>query len=129
MKEIAIKSSERNQMIDITGLIESSLPAGFTGIALAYVPHTTAGITINEGADPAVKSDILKRLQELIPQLGSYRHAEGNSDAHIKSSLVGHSTLIPARDGRLDTGTWQAVFFCEFDGPRNRKIFLELIEK
>ena len=94
-----------------------------------FVPHTTAGITINEGADPAVRSDILRRLEELVPRSGDYRHAEGNSDAHIKSSLMGNSTLVPVQGGKLSTGTWQAVFFCEFDGPRNRKLIVELIKE
>lgn len=129
MIELTLKTSQRAQMLDITDLIESHLPTGFSGAVLAYVPHTTAGITINEGADPAVRSDILRRLEELVPRSGDYRHAEGNSDAHIKSSLMGNSTLVPVQGGKLSTGTWQAVFFCEFDGPRNRKLIVELIKE
>lgn len=129
MMELTLKTSQRAQMLDITDLIESHLPAGFSGVVLAYVPHTTAGITINEGADPAVRSDILRRLEELVPRSGGYRHAEGNSDAHIKSSLMGNSALVPVQAGKLSVGSWQAVFFCEFDGPRNRKLIVELMKE
>ncbi len=92
------------------------------GYCLVYVPHTTAGVTINESADPAVKADILMVLNEMVPWKADYRHMEGNSPAHVKSTLVGTSELIPIEAGRLSLGTWQGVFFCEFDGPRTRKV-------
>lgn len=129
MIEINVKTSSRNQMLNITSAITEKLPGGFSGLVVLYVPHTTAGLTINEGADPAVKNDILKYLGELVPLVGRYTHIEGNSDAHIKSSLIGNSVNVIAERGELVLGTWQAIFFCEFDGPRNRKIYLELVEK
>ncbi|MBA7712714.1 hypothetical protein ES703_121703 [subsurface metagenome] len=96
------------------------------GICIVYVPHTTAGITINESADPAVPTDILAKLDKLVPQFGDYRHAEGNSDGHIKTLLTGNSVTIPIVNG-LALGRWQAVFFCEYDGPRNRKVQITII--
>ncbi|OQX92952.1 MAG: hypothetical protein B6D58_00220 [candidate division Zixibacteria bacterium 4484_95] len=129
MIEIKIKTTSRNQMLDITSEVSKHIPDGFSGLAFLYVPHTTAGITINEGADPSVKNDILNHLAELIPYSGRYTHMEGNSDAHIKSSLIGNSINIIVRDGGIVLGTWQAVFFCEFDGPRNRKVYLNLVGK
>ena len=97
------------------------------GICVVYVPHTTAGITINEGADPDVRRDILEQLERLVPRDGPYRHIEGNADAHIKASLLGSSVLIPVSGGRLFLGTWQAVFFGEFDGPRSRRVIVQVI--
>jgi secondary thiamine-phosphate synthase enzyme len=91
-----------------------------------YVPHTTAGLTVNEGADPDVTRDILDQLEKLAPQGGRYRHAEGNSDAHIRSALLGISQLLPVSGGNLALGTWQSVFFCEFDGPRRRRVFVSI---
>jgi secondary thiamine-phosphate synthase enzyme len=129
MIEIKVKTSSRNQMLDITAEVSKHIPDGFSGLVLLYVPHTTAGITINEGADPSVKNDILNHLTELVPHSGRYTHMEGNSDAHIKSSLIGNSVTSIVQDGRLALGTWQAVFFCEFDGPRTRKVYLNLIGK
>lgn len=93
-----------------------------------YVPHTTAGITINENADPSVRRDILNMLNKTIPFEGNYTHAEGNAAAHIKSSLVGFSTSIPICDGKLAIGTWQGIFFCEFDGPRSREVFIQVLK-
>ncbi len=129
LKTISIKSRNRTEFIDITEDInrivkESGIKSG---VCYAYVPHTTAGITINEGADPSVKRDILTTLNRLIPFEGDYQHLEGNSAAHIKSSLTGASTHILIEDSRLMTGTWQSVFFCEFDGPRHRKVFVRII--
>lgn len=129
MIEIKVKTSSRNQMLDITAEVSKHIPNGFSGLAFLYVPHTTAGVTINEGADPSVKNDILNHLTELVPHSGRYTHMEGNSDAHIKSSLIGNSVTSIIRDGRLVLGTWQAVFFCEFDGPRTRKVYLNLVGK
>lgn len=129
IKTLSVKSRTRTEFIDITEDInriirESGLK---NGVCYLYVPHTTAGITINEGADPSVKRDILAALNKLVPFEGDYQHLEGNSAAHIKASLIGASTTILIEDARLLTGTWQSVFFCEFDGPRHRKVFVRLI--
>lgn len=129
IKTLSVKSRTRTEFIDITEDInrivrESGLK---NGVCYLYVPHTTAGITINEGADPSVKGDILAALNKLVPFEGNYQHLEGNSAAHIKSSLIGASTTILIEDARLLTGTWQSVFFCEFDGPRHRKVFVRTI--
>jgi secondary thiamine-phosphate synthase enzyme len=98
------------------------------GLCLLYVPHTTAAITINESADPSVKDDILMILNEIVPWKAKYRHLEGNSPAHVKSTLVGASELVAIENGRLVLGTWQGIFFCEFDGPRNRKLQIKLMK-
>jgi secondary thiamine-phosphate synthase enzyme len=129
MIELSIKTTTRNQMVNITAEVAKNIPSGFNGWAMVYVPHTTAGITINEGADPSVQHDILGYLQELVPPNAGYTHAEGNSDSHIKASLIGSSVNIIIENGKPVLGTWQAIFFCEFDGPRNRKAYLSLIEK
>ncbi len=123
-REFGVKTSKRSEMIDITSEIQDSIDEmGLEeGLVLVYCPHTTAGVTVNEGADPAVAKDILNKLDEIIPWEGDYRHAEGNSPAHIKSTLVGSSVSLWVDGGRISLGTWQKVFFCEFDGPRNRKI-------
>lgn len=123
---INVKTNSRIEMIDITSLVERELSkAGVKqGICTVYVPHTTAGVTINEGADPAVCTDILERLNNLVPANAGYRHMEGNSDSHIKASLVGSSVNIIIDKGGLMMGTWQRVFFCEFDGPRSRKVYV-----
>jgi secondary thiamine-phosphate synthase enzyme len=114
-------------MIDITSKVEEELgKSGLTdGACVLFVPHTTAGITINEGADPNVVADIQAMLNRLIPWEGSYRHLEGNSAAHIKSSLIGNSVIVLVESGRLKLGTWQGIFFCEFDGPRSRKMYMK----
>jgi secondary thiamine-phosphate synthase enzyme len=128
MIRLTIRSSARNQMLDITSQVAQHLPREFSGVAVVFVPHTTAAVTINEGADPAVKNDLLRYLEKLVPHSGSYTHNEGNSDAHIKSALIGNSANIIIDKGRMALGTWQAVYFCEFDGPRERNIFLELLK-
>jgi secondary thiamine-phosphate synthase enzyme len=123
-----VGTKSRNQMIDITARVEAIVDkAGIKdGDVTVYCPHTTAGVTINENADPDVGHDILLTLSELIPagQPG-YQHSEGNSDAHCKSSIVGCSKQILVKDGRLLLGTWQGIYFCEFDGPRSRKVFVQ----
>jgi len=126
MKTIEVKSSKRNQMIDITSLVQKEISElGIRdAICTLYVPHTTAGITINEGADPAVVEDILEKLSELVPHTRTYHHLEGNADSHIKSTLVGCSVCVLIEGGRLQLGTWQRIFFCEFDGPRRRKVYM-----
>ncbi|MCD6162079.1 MAG: YjbQ family protein [candidate division Zixibacteria bacterium] len=129
MIEISVKTNARNQMVDITGDVRGNIPDGFSGMVYIYVPHTTAAVTINEGADPSVKSDILDYLKELIPQNDGFKHMEGNSDSHIKSSLIGNSVSVIADKGNLILGTWQAIFFCDFDGPRNRKVYIKFIER
>ncbi len=125
----SISTKQRNQMIDITGQVRSFVSqSGITnGDVIVYCPHTTAAITINENADPSVPHDILLTLEELLPHhRPGYRHSEGNSDAHCKSSLLGCSEQILIKDRSLDIGTWQGIFFCEFDGPRSRKVMLQI---
>jgi secondary thiamine-phosphate synthase enzyme len=128
IKEIPIKSSRRTEFIDITSQIqravsESRLKAGICAI---YVPHTTAAVTINENADPSVVRDISEFLDERVPHGANYHHTEGNADSHIKSSLIGCSVTTLFENGQLLLGTWQGIFFCEFDGPRNRRIVVKL---
>ncbi len=124
--ELKVKSGSRTQLIDITADVQAALrEAGIRdGICMIYVPHTTAAVTINENADPTVKSDILRILNQVIPFDANYDHMEGNSAAHIKSSLVGASEMVAVRNGKLQLGTWQGIFFCEFDGPRRRRVHL-----
>ncbi|MDP3297111.1 MAG: secondary thiamine-phosphate synthase enzyme YjbQ [Thermodesulfovibrionia bacterium] len=126
---INIRTKARTEFIDITSEIEKLLDeSGIkSGICFLYVPHTTAGITINEGADPSVVSDIQRTLSKLIPNNLNYSHMEGNSDAHIKSTVVGASKTVIIDDGKLLLGTWQSIFFCEFDGPRHRRVLVKLI--
>ena len=125
---ISVKTSSRAHMMDITSLIQDEVSkAGVTeGICVVHVPHTTAGITINEGADPAVCRDIISKINELVPQDPHYQHAEGNSDSHIKASLIGSSVTVLIEKAHLVLGTWQKIFFCEFDGPRHRKVYIRL---
>jgi secondary thiamine-phosphate synthase enzyme len=124
-----VKSESQTELIDITAKIQDVvLSAGIgQGLCMLYVPHTTAAITINESADPSVKDDILMIIDKIIPWKAGYRHLEGNSPAHIKSTLVGSSELIAIENDRLVLGTWQGIFFCEFDGPRTRKVHVRLI--
>ncbi|OQY07376.1 MAG: hypothetical protein B6I25_01960 [Planctomycetales bacterium 4572_13] len=126
---LSVKTNRRNEMIDITAEVSATVEKSGveSGIAIVFCPHTTAGITINENADPDVPHDILLTLEELIPHhRKGYRHNEGNSDAHVKSSLVGASQTVLIQNGQLELGIWQAVFFCEFDGPRSRKVHLRI---
>ena len=128
-EDFRISTKKRNQMIDITAQVRSFVSqSGITnGDAIVYCPHTTAAITINENADPSVPHDILLTLEELMPHYRpGYRHSEGNSDAHCKSSLLGCSEQILIKDKSLNLGTWQGIFFCEFDGPRSRKVMLQI---
>jgi secondary thiamine-phosphate synthase enzyme len=126
---INIKTGSRIDMIDITSLVSQEVSkSGMTdGICVVYVPHTTAGVTINEGADPAVCADITRKLTELVPPNDRYRHMEGNSDSHIKCSLIGSSVTVMVENGGLVLGTWQKIFFCEFDGPRSRKAYIKTV--
>lgn len=126
---INVRSKSRIEFIDITGMVQEVVKeAGvIKGICYLYVPHTTAGITINEGADPSVQRDIQNTLSRLVPHEMNYFHREGNADAHIKSTIVGTSVNVIVDEGRLLLGTWQSIFFCEFDGPRHRRIAIKLI--
>lgn len=126
---LQVKTRSRTELVDITAQVRQAVEtAGVqTGLCMVYVPHTTAAVTINESADPSVKGDILKVLNQMVPWEADYRHLEGNSAAHIKTTLVGASELIAIEQGRLVLGTWQGIFFCEFDGPRNRKVHVRLM--
>jgi len=122
---ISVKTDSRTEMVNITSSVQKEIAGVQDGICVVYVPHTTAGITINEGADPDVCDDILTKLSELVPPNRGYRHTEGNADSHIKASLMGSSVSVMVENGRLVLGTWQKIFFCEFDGPRSRKVYIK----
>ena len=126
---IEVKTSQKIEFIDITAQVREMLRAGKcgSGILLAYTPHTTAAVTINENADPAVPHDIGESLKRLVPARDDFRHREGNSPAHIMSSLVGASETMVVNNGELVLGSWQGIFLCEFDGPRQRRVFLKFI--
>lgn len=125
---INVRTSTRTEMVDITSSVQNEISKKGTmeGLCTAYAPHTTAGITINEGADPAVCKDIMAKLNEIAPPNAGYRHMEGNADSHIKASLMGSSVSVLVEKGRLVLGTWQKIFFCEFDGPRSRKVYIKI---
>ena len=125
---LSVKTHERTELVDITSEIQNLVRKSGVkqGLCMLYVPHTTAAVTINESADPSVKDDILMVLNQVIPWDANYRHLEGNSPAHVKSSLVGPSELIAIENRRLVLGTWQGIFFCEFDGPRTRKVHVRI---
>jgi len=127
---LTVKSKTRTQLIDITAEIQKTVRSSgiIEGLCMLYVPHTTAAVTINESADPSVASDIMMVLNEIIPWKADYHHLEGNSPAHIKSTLVGTSEIIAIENGSLVLGTWQGIFFCEFDGPRTRKLHMRLMK-
>lgn len=127
-EQIQIKSRQREELIDITGQVQEMVAKSNveSGLVTLFVTHTTAAVTINENADPSVKRDLLYKLKKEIPQSDEYHHSEGNSDAHLKSSLFGPSLQLIITDGRLLLGTWQGIYFCEFDGPRTRKLFIKI---
>ena len=127
MKIITIKTSRKTELIDITNEVVQNLPPE-DGICILYVPHTTAGIIINEGADPAVKQDILKVFDLIAPENLDYQHLEGNSPGHVKSSLTGPSVVLIVEKGKPVLGTWQRIFFAEYDGPRTRKVYIKFIK-
>ena len=129
MKEINVRTNSQTEMIDITDLVQTVISEKKikSGICVVFTPHTTAAVTINENADPDVPHDIINALEKTLPRNVQYRHAEGNSPAHVKSSLVGVSELVLVENGRLVLGTWQAIFFCEFDGPRQRKVIVKFL--
>jgi secondary thiamine-phosphate synthase enzyme len=123
MKEITVRTPKRRAFVDITDHVARAI-GGEDGVWMVFVPHTTAGVTINEGADPAVATDILARLEETAPDDAEYEHAEGNAPAHVMTAMVGSSALVTVEGGELHLGTWQSIFLCEFDGPRSRKVWL-----
>ncbi len=127
---LSVKTRETTELIDITSDINRLVQESGVdqGLCMLYVPHTTAAVTINESADPSVKSDMLMIINRIIPLEADYRHLEGNSAAHIKTTLVGPSELIAIENQQLVLGTWQGVFFCEFDGPRSRKLYVRIME-
>jgi len=128
MQRISVSTRRREELVDITSSVEDVVgKAGISsGICVLYCPHTTAAITVNEGADPSVAEDMVMGLRRLIPQDWNFSHMEGNSDAHLKASLIGPSQTMIIEDGRLVLGTWQRIFFCEFDGPRKRVFFVKV---
>jgi len=127
---LSIRSNRKTEFLDITEAVRKAVAAENidNGFCMLYVPHTTAAVTINENADPTVKDDILMVLNRVIPWDAAYRHLEGNSPAHVKSSLVGASELLAVENGRLMLGRWQGIFFCEFDGPRSRKLHVHFLK-
>ena len=126
-KSINVKTGSRTEFLNITLKVQQVVKdSGVkSGICYVYVPHTTAAVTINEGADPSVVKDILSELNRVIPRSNNYLHMEGNSDAHIKTSLIGSSETVIVEGGKLQLGTWQAIFFCDFDGPRDRQVIVK----
>jgi secondary thiamine-phosphate synthase enzyme len=126
---LKVSSSKRVEVVDITaGVARLVSSAGVdSGVCYVYVPHTTAAVTINENADPDVKTDLIKGIEAIVPDNIGYDHAEGNSPAHIKTTLVGNSTTVFIEGGQMALGTWQGIYFCEFDGPRERKVYVKVL--
>ena len=129
MQEISVKTDRRTQLIDITQQVKDALgPVNGAAAALVYVPHTTAGVTINEGADPLVAEDLANALEKVVDDSWDWKHVEDpdgpNAPSHVRASLINPQILVPLRDGQLALGTWQGIFFCEFDGPRERKVYV-----
>jgi secondary thiamine-phosphate synthase enzyme len=129
MQTLTVKTDRRTQLVDVTAQVQKAVVASGVenGICYLYVPHTTAAITINEHADPDVARDVEGALDRLIPKTGAYRHSEGNSDSHVKAALVGASQSIFVQGGKLVLGRWQGIFFCEFDGPRERRLDVKVV--
>jgi len=127
METIQVQTFEREELLDITAAVRKLVTGnGWSdGALLLYCPHTTGAVTVNEGADPDVARDVIANMRKLVPHRGDYRHAEGNSDAHIKSSLFGCGQMVIVEDGNIQLGTWQKIYFCEFDGPRARKLWVK----
>jgi len=129
LHQVGISTKSRVEFQEITATVAEAVRASGiqSGVCYLFVPHTTAGITVNEHADPSVVDDIEAQLEAMVPQHRSYRHLEGNAPAHIKASLIGNSLVLPVDGGRLTLGTWQGIFFCEFDGPRQRQLSIKVI--
>jgi secondary thiamine-phosphate synthase enzyme len=129
MDTLSVNTASRCQMIDVTAQVRAAVKKSGvkSGVCIVFVPHTTAAVTINENADRDVVRDVLAGLERIAPASGDYAHAEGNSDAHIKSSLVGCQTSVLVEKGELALGTWQGIYFCEFDGPRSRKMYVKVV--
>ncbi|WP_031481290.1 secondary thiamine-phosphate synthase enzyme YjbQ [Maridesulfovibrio frigidus] len=127
METLELRTSVRDEMIDITGAVRKTIRQNGwkSGVVLLYSPHTTCAVTVNEGADPSVVRDIIVNLRKLVPHAGDYKHMEGNSDSHIKTSMFGPEQMLIVENGDIMLGTWQKVFFCEFDGPRNRNLWVK----
>jgi secondary thiamine-phosphate synthase enzyme len=130
LKEISIRSGERTEFIKLDAQVKNAIEESGVkdGVCYIYVLHTTAGVTINEGADPAVAQDIAAKLEQLVPRNAGYTHTEGNADSHIKAALVGSSAIVLIKGGAPILGTWQSIFFCEFDGPRRRQVLVRVAE-
>lgn len=129
MIAFSVETQRRKEMTDITAEVRKAVSAAGleNGAAVVFVPHTTAGVTINENADPDVRTDILFHMETLVPENTPFRHSEGNSDAHVQASLMGSSVTVIVEKGRLVLGTWQSIFFCEFDGPRTRQVLVQVL--
>ena len=129
--QFSISTGSSTEMVNITSQVQNELGKAEikNGICTVFVPHTTAGITINEGADPDVADDMIMEINKIVPIQDGYKHAEGNSAAHVKTTLFGSSVQVPVENGRLSLGTWQAIFLCEFDGPRNRRVVVQVLGK
>lgn len=129
IEKLHVKTSAKTELIDITGSIQGVVQKTGVkdGVCFVFVPHTTAAVTINENADPSVPKDILMELNKIVPFQDRYQHMEGNSAAHIKASLMGFSQVVFVESGRLVLGTWQGIFFCEFDGPRSREVYVKVV--
>lgn len=129
VKTFSVSTNNRTEMVDITSNVQEIIQESKQqdGLCTIFIPHTTAGITINENADPSVHKDILTELNKIVPFDDNYSHTEGNSSAHIKSSMIGSSINVIIEDGKLKLGTWQGIYFCEFDGPRTRKVWVKII--
>ncbi len=129
METLKVSTRSRTDLVDITAEVAAAVKRSGAkrGAALVYVPHTTAGITINENADPSVREDVMNVLDRLVPWRGGYAHSEGNAAAHVKASMMGSSITVPVSGGRLALGTWQGIYLCEFDGPRTRSVAVRLL--
>ncbi|PMQ01928.1 MAG: hypothetical protein CBR30_02750 [Dictyoglomus sp. NZ13-RE01] len=128
--EFTVSTNAKSALVDITSKVEECILKSNVrnGVCYIFVPHTTAGVIINENYDPSVSKDILQVLEKLVPWIGNYAHIEGNSAAHIRSSILGNTTFVLIQDGRMKLGTWQGIFLAEFDGPRTRRVWVDIIE-
>ncbi len=128
IRELQVKTSSREEFKDITREVAKAVEISNIkdGICYIFIPHTTAGVTVNENADPSVTKDILRKLKEIVPREDGYEHSEGNSDSHIKASMMGFCQTVLVENGKLILGVWQGIYFCEFDGPRDRKVIIKI---